>query len=169
MILWSSLPRWFAVSPPPPPTSCKFKQEAKQGSPPAWTQEAYHPPCSKCSLCCSVWGVPHPDLIRGGVYPSPGQGVPNTNLSGGYPVLGYPPAGLGYPPAMTGVPPWKGPGTGAHPPPPPRNLGLEYLGVDRQTPVKTVPSHPSDASGNKHHSVRNYLSGLLYVSEKVSL
>ena len=33
-----------------------------QESPPVWTQEAYCPPHSKCSLCCSVswwgWGVP---------------------------------------------------------------------------------------------------------------
>ena len=34
----------------------------RQESPPVWTQEAYHPPRSKCSLWWSVWG--------GGVSPS---------------------------------------------------------------------------------------------------
>ena len=34
----------------------KIKWE--QESPPAWTQEAYHPPCSKYSLCCPVLADP---------------------------------------------------------------------------------------------------------------
>ena len=79
-----------------------------QESPPAWTQEAYHPLHSKHSLCCSLGGggggtpsspdshpvsngeYPHPVPIGGGgreVYPHP---VPT---GAGYPILTW----LGYP------------------------------------------------------------------------
>ena len=52
--------------------------------PPAWTQEAYRPPRSKYSLCCSVLG--------GGGRPQSwlgGGGTPSPDLTGGYssPVL----------------------------------------------------------------------------------
>ena len=55
-------------------TRWKNEDIARQESPPAWTQEAYRPPRSKCSLCWSVswWG-------RGGGYPiqsKPGMGPP---------------------------------------------------------------------------------------------
>ena len=60
-------------------TKIIFKQE----SPPAWTQEAYRPPHSKCLLCCSVWGgVPHPRV-----------GVPQPGVDGG----GVPPSRVGVP------------------------------------------------------------------------
>ena len=40
----------------------------EQESPPAWTQEAYRPPCRKYSLCCFVSGgwYPHPVWWGGG-------------------------------------------------------------------------------------------------------
>ena len=53
----------------------------EQESPPAWTQEAYRPSCSKYSLCCSNW-VPPPPSCPGwgaGGYPTrvpPQQGTP---------------------------------------------------------------------------------------------
>ena len=68
----------------------------KQESPPAWTQEAYRPPCSKHSLCCPNW-VTWP-------------GLPPTRVP---PLPGYPPPG--YPPAR--VPPLRLDLAG-HPPPP---------------------------------------------------
>ena len=69
----------------------------KQESPLAWTQEAYCPLRSNCSLCYSMpWW-----------YPSPGWGgvtiliwlggTPSWTGQDGYPVLGYPPPGQGYP------------------------------------------------------------------------
>ena len=103
----------------------------QQESPPAWTQEAYRPPRSKCSLC---WrgvvprpisgGVPHlrsggvthprsggvPHPISGG-YPSSGQGgTPSQVWMGGYPIQSWwgvpqvPPLsrpGMGYPPNLS--------------------------------------------------------------------
>ena len=66
-------------------------QHRKQESPPAWTQEAYRPPRSKCSLCCSVGG--------GGGDPSRGQG--------GYPILTW--LGKYSSPILTGgIPSWPG-------------------------------------------------------------
>ena len=71
----------------------------EQESPPAWTQEAYRPPCSKYSLCCPNW-VP------------PRQGTPQP----GYPLARVPPQ-PGYPPSQgtppgrvppARVPPWPG-------------------------------------------------------------
>ena len=38
--------------------SLKSKKKAEQESPPAWTQKAYRPPCSKCSLSSSDRGYP---------------------------------------------------------------------------------------------------------------
>ena len=81
-----------------------------------WTQEAYHPPCSKCSLCWSV-------LAEGGTYPEwegylPWPGGTYPTRGGTYPGQGAPTMGRGYLP-------WPG-----YPP-----------GVDRQRPVKTVSSH----------------------------
>ena len=95
----------------------------KQESPPAWTQEAYRPPRSKCSLCwgvpcprsggtlsqvwggtpSQVWEVPHPRSrgvphARSGGYPIPGWGVPCPRSGGTLPlyqVWGYPIPGLG--------------------------------------------------------------------------
>ena len=72
-----------------------------QESPPAWTQEAYHPPCSDYSFCCPNW-VPPPS------WPGPGgtlPGYPPSKVppSGVPPWAGYPPAGYPTPPA--GYPP----------------------------------------------------------------
>ena len=65
-------------------TSYYFQNE--QESPPAWTQEAYRPPCSEYSFCCPTRVPP-----RGGTWPR------------------YPPGGSGYPPGrggyLTRVPP----------------------------------------------------------------
>ena len=51
-----------------------------QESPSAWTQEAYRPPRSKYSLCCSVW--------REGRGTYPGWGVPALD-GGGVTYLGW--------------------------------------------------------------------------------
>ena len=97
-----------------------------QDSPPAWTQEAYCPPRSKCSLCWSVGG---------GGTPQPG--------------MGYPPTWDGVPPpTWDGVPPWTW--DGVHLPriwdgvPPWPDLGwgtpLPRLGCELTNKLKTVPS-----------------------------
>ena len=167
-------------------THYKQKQIAvtiiKQESPPAWTQEAYRPPCSEYSFCCPTrvryppWGgvpglrypprggtrtsVPppggYPDFgtPRGGVpglrYPLP-RGGTRTSVPprggtwtppGGVPGLRYPPGGvpgLRYPP-RGGYPDFGTP-RGGYPDPPP---------VDRQTPVKTVPSRRTTYAGGKN-------------------
>ena len=72
----------------------------KQKSPPAWTQKAYRPPHSKCSLCCSALGTPA----------SPGMGYPPPPVTW----MGVPPLPLvdqmGYPPTngeQTDIPKYK--------------------------------------------------------------
>ena len=94
------------------------KKNYIQESPPAWTQEAYRPLCSKYSLCCPNWVTPP----RPG-YP-PSQGTPPARVPtparvppwGGTPRPGYPPS-QGTPPArvppgqgtpLARVPPWPG-------------------------------------------------------------
>ena len=85
---------------------------------PAWTQEAYRPPCTENSFCCPNWvpppggapylggyptrGVPYPGGTLPGGVPCPG-GVPNLGgtLPGGYPTGGDP---------GNGAPPPSGPG-----------------------------------------------------------
>ena len=54
----------------------QLNNSSKQESPPAWTQEAYHPSHSKSSLCCCflTGGVPHPESVP--PMPGPGMGVP---------------------------------------------------------------------------------------------
>ena len=111
-----------------------------QESPPAWTQEAYRPPCSKYSLCCPNW------------VPLPGYPPILTWLGGtlpGFP-LGRVPPQAGYPPPPAGYSPLAGPG---RVPPPHRCLPHGILGnvakhygiwvpplwTDRQTRVKTLP------------------------------
>ena len=97
----------------------------KQESPPAWTQEAYRPPCSDYSFCCPNWVPPPPWPGRGGYHTwvPPQQGTPSRVPPGrvllpsrvpptGYPPAGYPPTGyppVGYP--WQGTPPgwtWQG-------------------------------------------------------------
>ena len=99
-------------------TDKEYKDRNQQESPPAWTQEAYRPSCSKCSLCrwggggypIQLWwggypiqswlgsipsrpgwgGYPTPSSHGGGRYP----GTPWPGLDGGgvpHPVMGYPP------------------------------------------------------------------------------
>ena len=103
---------------------------SKQESPPAWTQEAYRPPCSEYSFCCPTWVPPpdrvppHPDLARGGTWP----GYPPSRVP---PWPGYPP-GQGTPegtrvPPRPGYPPGQGTSLARVPPrldlagyPPPR-------------------------------------------------
>ena len=105
----------------------------KQESPPAWTQEAHRPPCSKCSLCwwgrgypIQSWtggyhillmgGYPIQSWIGGGYWvpPVPGlDGTPSILLMGGtpssngwgYPRLPHPDFGWGTPHQQNGVPP----------------------------------------------------------------
>ena len=106
------------------------RKQVQQESPPAWTQEAYRPPCSEYSFCCPTWvpppggyldlgtpwgglgtppgGVPRPGYPPGGEVPDPGTppgGYPD--LGGGVPDPGTPPGGypdLGTPPGGT----WPG-------------------------------------------------------------
>ena len=113
----------------------------QQESPPAWTQEAYRPPRSKCSLCWGWGGTQsqvggYPSQVQGGVpHPRSGGGVTRprsrggtlsqvwggvqsqmiiqTWLGGTHPDLvgGYP----GYPPQPDvgwGTPPWPDLGWG---------------------------------------------------------
>ena len=102
----------------------------EQDNPPAWTQEAYRPPHSKCSLCWFIWGVgtqgTPPDL-RWGTPPDLRWGTP-SDLRWGTPQTwdgvpprtwdGVPPRPeMGYPPYLDlgwGTP-LPGPGMG-HPP-----------------------------------------------------
>ena len=133
------------------------KLVVKQDSPPAWTQEAYRPPHSKCSLCWSIGGgyPEYPPQTWDGVPPQTWDGVTPG------PEMGYPPTLTwdGVPPTLTwdGVPPLPGPEMGYPPtqtwdgvPPLPRpEMGYPPRNVNRQTPVKTVPSrHTMYAGGN---------------------
>ena len=86
----------------------------RQESPPAWTQEAYCPPCSKYSLCCPNWVPPPSWPGRGGTllggyltWVAPARVPPILTWPGGTwlgtPQPGYPPPG--YPTPPTRVPP----------------------------------------------------------------
>ena len=99
------------------------------------------------------WGYPRwgPPLGYPPVRVPPHQGTPQPDLTAGVPEVGYPHQGTpqsgytpdrGILPAGPGwVPPLAGPGRGTPRPP----------GVDRQTPVKTVPYRRTTyAVGNKH-------------------
>ena len=106
-----------------------------QESPPAWTQEAYHPPCSKYSLCCPNW-VPPPILTWGGYltwvpplarYPlagSPQQSTPPSKV----PPSRVPPGKVPPPPSRVpspagySPPGWTWQGT----PPPPRGCLMAF-------------------------------------------
>ena len=143
------------------------QNKTKQESPPAWTQEAYRPPCIEYSFCCPIWVAPPSWPGWGGVtwpgYP-PKAGHPHPDLAGEVPDQGSPPAGypLGrvLPPA--GYPTQQGTPQQGTPPQldlagyPPgvcpmafwemlqSIMGYGYPPVDRQidgqTRVKTLPS-----------------------------
>ena len=102
--------------------------DLKQESPPAWTQEAYRPPCSEYSFCCPTRVPP-----RGGTQVRvPPWGGTQTPRGRGYPGLGTPPGawvpphldlgtpppqgGLGTPPGGSGYPPGGGTQTWVPPP-----------------------------------------------------
>ena len=100
----------------------------KQESPPAWTQEAHHPPHSKCSLCCSVsWvgGVPQ-------VLPPPSR--PGL----GYPLPSRP--GLGYTPTIQT---WSGVGYPRYPPRPGTGYSFPTQSWDGVPPTQTWDGVPS--------------------------
>ena len=102
--------------------SCKFcvrliaqaDLNDKQESPPAWTQEAYRPPCSDYSFCCHNWvpSPPTPSWLQGG-YPT---WIPPP---AGYPLAGYPPgwttptplSRVPLPPGKVPLPGWTWQGT----------------------------------------------------------
>ena len=116
-------------------TKC-FYFKYQQESPPAWTQEAYHPPCSKYSLCCPILADPPPPLAD---WPPPRQDWPHPSWTDP-----PPPAGL-TPPSWTDPPPprldW--------PTPTPGWVGwlIPPLWTDRQTRVKTLPSRRTTYAG----------------------
>ena len=86
----------------------------RQESPPAWTQEAYRPPCSEYSFCCPTWVPPLGYPVRypwGGTQTPPGvPGPPGGTQSGTPPGVPGPPRGTrsGTPPG--GVPSQVPPG-----------------------------------------------------------
>ena len=87
-IPWMCYPHVWTWPGYPPCGQTDGQTHVKQGSPPAWTQEAYRPPHSDHSFCC-------PNLV-----PSPGRVPPQAGYPpAGYPLAGYPPTLAGYPPA----------------------------------------------------------------------
>ena len=134
----------------------------EQESPPAWTQETYHPPCSEYSFCCPNWVYPPSWPGWGEGYltwvPSPTRVPPHQGTpSPGYPLTRVPPP-PGYPPPgylpCQGAPPRQGT--------PPHGCPMAFwemlqsiMGYGyppprcEQTENITFP-HPSDAGGNKH-------------------
>ena len=109
-------------------TSMSGERIFEQESPPAWTQEAYRPPCSEYSFCCPTrvpppGGVPDPGTPPGGTRTPPPRGGTRTP-PGGVPDPGTPPGGVPAPPpggvpgppqgTLTQVPP-----PGGYPDPPP--------------------------------------------------
>ena len=115
-------------------TEIKPRPYAKQESPPAWTQEAYRPPCSKYSLCCPNW-VP------------PGQGTPPARV---------PPPPARVPPSQGTPPPHGILGNVAKhygiwvPPPVDRQIDGW---MDGHTSVKTLPSRRTTYAGGKYEKV----------------
>ena len=141
---------------------------SEQESPPAWTQEAYRPPCSEYSFCCPTWVPPpsrvppHPDLAGGGGVPDQGTPPPgyppHPDLAGGVPDQGTPPARVpphpdlagggtwpGYPPAR--VPPhpdlaggtWPGTPPAGYPPRPGYPPRLDLAGYPPAGPDPPLP------------------------------
>ena len=112
----------------------------KQESPPAWTQEAYHPPCSDYSFCCPILADHPPSWLD---LTPPGR-------------LDLTPSAGPDPPSWTWPPPLAGPDPPPAGPDPPGQLDLtppswvEWVltppcgqtesWMDGQTRVKTLPS-----------------------------
>ena len=117
-------------------TTIETKNE--QENPPAWTQEAYCLPRSKCSLCW--WGgggVPHPVMMLGGTPSSHGGGgVPHPVMVGGYPSRhgqrGYP----HHPDLARGYSPPSRPGMGTPP------TIQTWDGYPPHHPDLGTPNHP---------------------------
>ena len=102
------------------------KNITKQESPPAWTQEAYRPPRSKCSLCLVGGGVPHPVMM------------------GGNPIIQTWPGGTQdtpHHPDLAGVPPPFRPGWSTSPPSRPG------WGTPHHPDLAGVPPHHQDLAG----------------------
>ena len=125
----------------------------KQESPPAWTQEAYRPPCSEYSFCCPTWVPPRGG---GGYLTGVPPRVPRSPRGGTW--LGYPPGGTWprYPPGGVPGPPQGGtwPGTPGGVPGPPRGCtwpGYPPGGV----PDRPPPPLPHGILGNvaKHYGI----------------
>ena len=108
-----------------------------QESPPAWTQEAYRPPCSKYSLCCSIFADP-PPLPAGLDPPLPaGPDPPPCQLD------------LTPPPAAGPDPPTPGSWTWPTPPPqtwptPPPMADPPLPPTDPPLPLADPPLPPAD-------------------------
>ena len=112
-------------------TQGRHHQMFKQGSPPAWTQEAYHPPRSKYSLCCfgSRGGGGSRIQPDGGRVP-PGRRLDGKHLLPRWRLDGVPPPRW----RLDGVPPCIGEGWMGVPTPPVDRH------TDRQTYGKLLPS-----------------------------
>ena len=162
----TSLLSWRPITPAIVLRRDIFNNLIKQGSPPAWTQEAYRPPLIKYSMCCPVrggGGIPWAGTPLAGVTPfqtwlggvlwagPPGWGTPLSwpGWGGtpwwappgyGTPILTWPGGTLGRHP-LAGVPPTPHLDLARVPPPP-------TPGVDRFHENIAFP-HPSDAVGNK--------------------
>ena len=131
--------------------------KVEQESPPAWTQEAFRPPCIKYSSAVPSGGrgYPHLVLARGYSHPDLTRGPPPlpSGPDGGTPLSG--------PDGPPGIEIWDmGSGTWV-PPSPQKGLGTsgwKYYGVEigyhlpkcEQTPVKTVPSPFLRNTGGKN-------------------
>ena len=123
------------------------KDYMRQESPPAWTQEAYRPPRSKYTLCCSCWGggVPWAGTPPSGGVPRAGAPCWGVTLGrcpllGGYPrqaplLLGGTPGRHPLPGGTPGGCPLPGPWMG-YPPPGP---GIQTW-KSRYPPVQTWKS-----------------------------
>ena len=127
---------------------CHTNHRQKLESPPAWTQEAYRPLCSKYSLCCPNWVPPggYPVRYPPGGYPDPPGGVPSqVPPRGGVPgpPRGYP---VRYPRGGTrsgtpgGVPRPPPPGGGTRSGTPPGGYPVRY-------PPGGYPDPPSPPCG----------------------
>ena len=121
-------------------------KQCKQESPPAWTQEAYRPPCSEYSFCCPILADPPPWLtpptppgwltwLPWLTDPPPPADWPDPPSAGW---LTPPPPRLDWPPQLD----WPPPAESADWPPPcrqtDRHVSKHYLPVVLRTRVVTT-------------------------------